>query len=1191
MASNLQFVITNVGLQAVANAQSGGPSVNITTFQVGTAYNYTPTASMSALQGTSLYSGITTGYSVDSLNQITYQLKMNQTVGTFNFGEVGVYLADGTLFALAAFQTLQEKVAASSSNAGNLVTLIARLLLTGIAPVIQFTNNTYQTAILVEVAVPDGIPLPNSLGSTNVYSVQGGDDVGNPILALRETTAALWGFSTHIPYLTTTVGSVGTTTQTNIAGVNATEYDFAANRYLVQYTSGQNVGVVRYVASIANGLITHSQLPYVAQAGDSVVIYRSVASIANQLQTKTIYGIDSGSTNNYVIAPTGTTSATLKDGMELTFIPKETSTAGSVLNYNETGNVGILKPYVGGLHGIGAFDIAAGSASTVMWSAASSAWILKNVSSYALVNGDGYQPFLAQKLTVSGLNDNNGAELYLLGNGSNPNKTLRANSGSFQVINNAYTQALLTLTDAGDLSALRNFSAVNGTFGGTLASYGSATLGTNANNGGAAFPQYGQGMHITWNHAVGDGETDLVAYQGAGSVGGFRFYNVSSTGTTTYLGGLDGAGNLTIAAGANIAQALTATGLQINGYGTFTQPVTLPQAQSSNQAVNLGQLNTALSNLNNNSIVANLQNLSPELATYTATVFSGSGAPGTVYLGNAPRGWVSIQQYYADAPPAYGASIPIFGLLITRNSNQYATPNANSAWFHQELYVTDNNKWIRYNTNGSGWTQWQQITYTSNLQNGTLPINVNGVTTSGLLVNGAATVNGNLSVSSGISTSNGNIFATNASEADIGVMVAGQNSAYLYNNANQWGLYSGSGGAIIFLERNDPFVNGGTAYPSGNSTVHIGGNLAYTIVDSAQLVIQDGQFLSFGYIAENMSAGDNTDPIAFVRLNPAANTSILQLWLGDDGNDTALPEVIAGSAVDYFQIRSATSNAISHRFSSSGQSWAGGFLARWGAPNNNGTTGYSFYQDGDYDTGLFGLSDGVFGLYANNVQTMLVQPGSVSFNVPINTDSVNAAGSIFVTVSGEAQVGAFGGGQAAAYLFNNANQWGLYSSSGGQMCTFTRSTGRFEFNGTAATLGQGGGAGNTPMTFNWSGQGGQPEWLWGGNDGANMYVYNPSNFSVNYANVSGKVNNIQTTGPSRAIGTTYYNTTGYTMWVWVSCANYSNTLLITNVNGYPFNNGYAPNAYTVSTAFIVPSGGSYSVSSSNSSVQSWTEWY
>lgn len=41
------------------------------------------------------------------------------------------------------------------------------------------------------------------------------------------------------------------------------------------------------------------------------------------------------------------------------------------------------------------------------------------------------------------------------------------------------------------------------------------------------------------------------------------------------------------------------------------------------------------------------------------------------------------------------------------------------------------------------------------------------------------------------------------------------------------------------------------------------------------------------------------------------------------------------------------------------------------------------------------------------------------------------------------------------------------------------------------------------LNFYWSGQSGQPSWLWGGNDGTNMYVYNPSNFSVNYANSAG----------------------------------------------------------------------------------------
>lgn len=54
----------------------------------------------------------------------------------------------------------------------------------------------------------------------------------------------------------------------------------------------------------------------------------------------------------------------------------------------------------------------------------------------------------------------------------------------------------------------------------------------------------------------------------------------------------------------------------------------------------------------------------------------------------------------------------------------------------------------------------------------------------------------------------------------------------------------------------------------------------------------------------------------------------------------------------------------------------------------------------------------------------------------------------------------------------------------------------------AARLGRNGNAGY-PMTFNWAGKDGQPSWLWGGENGEDMYVYNPSNFSVNYAASAG----------------------------------------------------------------------------------------
>ena len=45
-------------------------------------------------------------------------------------------------------------------------------------------------------------------------------------------------------------------------------------------------------------------------------------------------------------------------------------------------------------------------------------------------------------------------------------------------------------------------------------------------------------------------------------------------------------------------------------------------------------------------------------------------------------------------------------------------------------------------------------------------------------------------------------------------------------------------------------------------------------------------------------------------------------------------------------------------------------------------------------------------------------------------------------------------------------------------------------------------------TFNWSGQSGQPTWLWGGNNEHSYYVYNPSNFRVAYATSAGSADTL-----------------------------------------------------------------------------------
>lgn len=83
--------------------------------------------------------------------------------------------------------------------------------------------------------------------------------------------------------------------------------------------------------------------------------------------------------------------------------------------------------------------------------------------------------------------------------------------------------------------------------------------------------------------------------------------------------------------------------------------------------------------------------------------------------------------------------------------------------------------------------------------------------------------------------------------------------------------------------------------------------------------------------------------------------------------------------------------------------------------------------------------------------------------------------------------------------------------------------------------------GGADMNFAWDGQGGQPQWLWGSNDGVNIKVWNPSNFSVNYANSCNWANNAGQATPT--IYATWQshgqaNLPAGGTWLWLKYANY-----------------------------------------------------
>jgi len=98
----------------------------------------------------------------------------------------------------------------------------------------------------------------------------------------------------------------------------------------------------------------------------------------------------------------------------------------------------------------------------------------------------------------------------------------------------------------------------------------------------------------------------------------------------------------------------------------------------------------------------------------------------------------------------------------------------------------------------------------------------------------------------------------------------------------------------------------------------------------------------------------------------------------------------------------------------------------------------------------------------------------------------------------------------------------------------------------------------TNIDFIWSGQSGQPSWLYGSNDGVNNYVWNPSNFSVNYASTSGNsattsqrtFSNVRTDGINRGSYGSVSISGNSNGWAGIDFADASTTLMVRASDGY-----------------------------------------
>jgi hypothetical protein len=269
-------------------------------------------------------------------------------------------------------------------------------------------------------------------------------------------------------------------------------------------------------------------------------------------------------------------------------------------------------------------------------------------------------------LTDTGVN---GANIKLLGPGTNPGKFIRANGGSFQVINNAYTTSLLTIDDSGNETIPGNF---------TLYGYITRTTG----NGSAYWLQQdGTGrQHWYWNTSGGSTPTFGVQNEDATDI----MQSISYGATTTFSATISGTvmtvtttPTATINVGALISGAGISTGTYVTSYGTGNGTNTGTYNINNSYSIGTAETITAYST---GAIVTG--SISGTTLTTTATISGGlvigmflngtSVLSGTYITAGSGTSWTVSQSQTVASTTIFAASAGNFTLRTSGGINHAA---------------------------------------------------------------------------------------------------------------------------------------------------------------------------------------------------------------------------------------------------------------------------------------------------------------------------------------------------------------------------------------------------------------------------------------------------------------------------------------------------------------------------------------
>jgi hypothetical protein len=320
LTTNTGFVITDAGNAAATVATPAGPFIHITQFKVGSGYNYVPDGTETALAGSVLYTGGVSNYYVVAHDTVELILFMDATVGPFDFGEIGIYLQDGTLFAICVFDELQEKIKAVGVQGGTQWRIRARLKLAD-APVICQVD-VINTAAIHEVATWQLLVTPvNQVGNANMVIVHEHDPDGDPVLVYRLDDDT-WALNDFAKIFTGNSADSGCTIGTSVVthpGLTEIPFDLPRtdSKYLIKFPDGD---IRRVLNTPGTGQLTFASPKAVPLTGEFQVWEYTGGECGTRWADREEYNDVVADFNVLWVTPTGTYPAN-NEGLNQTAIP------------------------------------------------------------------------------------------------------------------------------------------------------------------------------------------------------------------------------------------------------------------------------------------------------------------------------------------------------------------------------------------------------------------------------------------------------------------------------------------------------------------------------------------------------------------------------------------------------------------------------------------------------------------------------------------------------------------------------------------------------------------------------------------------------------------------------------------------------------------------------------------------------